>query len=142
MPTFSSTFRGALEAERSIASAQQNVEVIYPDTKAAAVVADSLGPPHGEVELAVAVEVPRGEEDRSLTFFRQGEVLGRLEGAVAVAQQHAEVIGVRGHEVELAVAVEVADRHRPRAGGGAGAAGGLKGAVAVAQAHAYRAAGG
>ena len=39
-------------------------------------------------------------------------LVGGLEGAVAVAQQHAHVAGVGGREVELAVGVEVADRER------------------------------
>src|SRR5262249_19018775 len=67
-----------------------------------------------------------------------GEVDGRLEGAVAVAQQHAHVVAVAvDHgQVLFAVAVQVAGRHRNRAGAGGEVGLRLEGAVAVAQQHA------
>ena len=70
-----------------------------------------------------------------------GEGLLGLEGAVAVAQQHAHgaAVAIGDDEVGLAVAVEVGHRHANvgLAAGGEGLLG-LEGAVAVAQQHAHR----
>src|SRR5262249_18344822 len=67
-----------------------------------------------------------------------GEVLGGLEGAVAVAQQHAyrPARDCRDN-VELAVPVDVRHRHLDRDGGRDEVLGGLEGAVAVAQQHTH-----
>ena len=52
----------------------------------------------------------------------QGEARRQLEGTIPVAQQHAHVATARvgGHQVELAVAVEVARRQGAGAGAGCG----------------------
>src|SRR5439155_2065428 len=87
-------------------------------------------------ELAVAVEVAHGHGLRVRTDVDVG---GGLEGAVAIAQQHAHVTGVGDRQVELAVFVEVADREGLRVGA-AGGQGRLKRAVCVAQEYVHGAA--
>ena len=69
-----------------------------------------------------------------------GVVHRRLEGAVAVAEQHADRARrlVASDDVELAVAVDVADLQRPGVAAGRVAHRGLEGAVAVAEQHADR----
>ena len=67
--------------------------------------------------FAVAVEVRDAQRHRSSA---DREVHRGLEGAVAVAQQHADGVapGVGHGQVELAVAVEVPHRHGARRGPG------------------------
>src|SRR5262249_13172416 len=94
-----------------------------------------------QVELAVAVEVPRGHPARVAQHRRPDDA--SLEGAVAVAQQDGVTAAVRrgagerGGDVELAVAVEVADRPAARIGARDGERGRvdarLEGAIAVAE---------
>src|SRR5439155_9362332 len=66
------------------------------------------------------------------------EILPHPEGAVAVAQEHADAssIKVTGNQVELAVAVDIAARQGARAGTGEEVLLGGEGAVTVAQEHA------
>jgi hypothetical protein len=65
------------------------------------------------------------------------KVPGGPEGARPVAQQHADVIGtIRGRQVEVAVAVEVARRNRRRTRIDGDVGGRLEGPVAGAQQHA------
>src|SRR5262249_27398965 len=85
---------------------------------------------NGEVERAVGVEVAHGDRLRARPVG-QGDAGGRPEGAVAVAAHHAHVAGIGGRDVELAVAVEVADRDGERVGSGGGVHRRLEGAVAV-----------
>ena len=74
----------------------------------------------------------------------EGKVLRGLEGAVAVAEQHAGlalpiagvVVVVDRRQVERAVAVEVRDRKRFGVAPGVKVFGGLEAAVAVTQQHA------
>ena len=63
----------------------------------------------GEIEESVAVEVARGETAR---IGAGGDRLGRAEAAVAIARVERDRANhvVRDREVELLVAVEVADR--------------------------------
>src|SRR5262249_40107469 len=73
---------------------------------------------HGEVQDAVAVEIACEDGVR---FASGGEVAGGLQGAVAVAQQHAHAAGIRevgDGQVRNAIAVEIAYYHgnRTRAG--------------------------
>ena len=89
------------------------------------------------VELAVAVEV--AEAHALGRGARAGRVVDvRLEGAVAVTEQHADRVRrlVADDEVELAVAVDVADGERPGVGAGGVVDGRLEGAVAVTEQHA------
>jgi hypothetical protein len=91
---------GPCRREGAVAVAQQDTDFIVPF--------------HGEVEVAVAVEVSGGQPHRIPARPKAGVVAdGRLEGAVAVAQVNADSI-VRGaghRQVEIAVAVEVRSDH-------------------------------
>src|SRR5262249_22316286 len=89
----------------------------------------------GEVEIAIAVEVPRRHGGR---VDPGGRTLGGLEGAVAVAQQHAHRAGlieaiVDDGEVPLAITVVIPDRQGRRKGTRAVAGGALEGAITVTQ---------
>ena len=99
-------------------------------TRAVAVVGDD------DVGLAIAVEVRHGQ--RRSGYVPTAIGLAGVEGAVAVAQQHAHrvVAVIGGDDVGLAVAVQV--RRPPRTSVAAGGEGllGLERAVAVAQQHA------
>ena len=89
--------------------------------------------------MAVAVEIPDGHRGWTIAG---GIALGGLEGAVAVAQEHAHrAVGkiIRNRQVGVAVAVEIAHRHRIGRMAAVVVDGGLEGAVAVAQQHAHRA---
>src|SRR5204863_3623001 len=66
---------------------------------------------HSEVKLAVGVEIAHDHGPHRTERDAGG---GGLEGAVAIAQEYAQVPDPGGYEVELAVAVEVADRYRQR----------------------------
>src|SRR5262249_39502237 len=57
----------------------------------------------------------------------------------AVAQQHAGAAVVRGHQVELAIAVDIAYRYRGRGAADGCVLFGRKRTVAIAQQYAYRA---
>src|SRR5207249_7023541 len=65
------------------------------------------------IRLAIAIEVVHGDEDRTAAG---AEVLRRLEGPIAVADQHRNGGGpIVGHrQVRFAVAIEVARGHGPR----------------------------
>src|SRR5579871_2790574 len=93
-----------------------------------------------QVEPTVAVEISyrhslEVEESR-------GKALGGLEGAVAIAQQHADrAVSICRHQVELAVAVEVPDRHRESRRTDAVTLRRLECAVAIAQEDSHPAVG-
>src|SRR5262249_38215621 len=89
----------------------------------------------GQVLLAVAVEVPHRHGDRPLP---DAVVDGGGEGAVALAQQHADGAAAEGGsgQVWLAGAVEGAPRHGERPLRHAVVDGAGEGAVALAQQHA------
>src|SRR5205085_1233968 len=67
-----------------------------------------------------------------------GEVPCELEGAIAVAHKHADVVGaeVVAGDVSGCVAVDIRDRHGERILAGGEVGGALEGAIAVAQQHA------
>ena len=76
---------------------------------------------HGQVGDAIGIEIMHGQGTR--TCPRRHEELWRLEGAIAVAQQHRSVArlrwGVNGpivrhRQVRPPIAVEVGHRHRNR----------------------------
>ena len=120
---------GSLEG--AVALTQQ-----HPDLKSVAVEkGDALD---HQVELAVAVDVAQGQGLRREVLAAGRKDQGPRERAVAVAQQHADGVGelLRRHQVELAVAVEVADRDRARGPADGQVDPGPEGAVAVAQQHA------
>src|SRR5438552_1705269 len=100
--------------------------------------------------MAVAVEVPHGHGTGTVPGT---EASPCLEGAVAVAQQHAHrfvnqsqilvlvvVLGAetRDSEVEMAIAIKVPRRHGAGTEPGREVASRLKGTVTVAQQHTYR----
>src|SRR5262249_51132147 len=60
----------------------------------------------GQAEPAITIEIPSDDVDRFVCRVVRGR---RLEGAVAVAQQHRDIARTRGRhsEVEPAVAVEI-----------------------------------
>ena len=70
---------------------------------------------HHEVQLAIAVEVAYGHGDRTRPRTR-AEGLCLLEGSIAVAQEHRDIIEhpVGDYQVGHPIAIEVAhgDRHR------------------------------
>ena len=93
---------------------------------------------HGEVKLAVVVEIAHRHEDRK---GFQGPIYGGLERAIAATQEYGDAAVARGGEagsgqIKLAVAIEVAHRHRNRISPRAVVDGGLKGAASCAQQHA------
>src|SRR5205823_12883021 len=75
-------------------------------------VAGKIG--HGEVDVAVAVEIGGGHGVRD--NLRQ-EQLGQAEGAVAVARQDVHEVGAVAYDGEIlpAVVVEVLNGHRGEA---------------------------
>src|SRR5205823_370478 len=93
----------------------------------------------GDDQVGSAVAVHVGDLHRHRVGG--GQVPGRLEGAVAVAQQHAHTVvpragvgnGVGDDHVRPAVAVDVGRRYVPRLLAGGEVLGGPEGAVAVAQ---------
>src|SRR6516164_1182418 len=99
---------------------------------------------HGEVEHSVVVEVSHGQTKGADSG---GEEVSSLEGAIAVAQQHADtgrsLIGgiVRHGEVQDTVANKVPDHHRPGIPPGGISMRRLETAVAIAQQNAHARAG-
>jgi len=89
-----------------------------------------------EVRAAIAIDVRYCDGVRPCASV---EVLGRLEGAVAVNQQQAHRFapGVGDNEVRPAIAIDVGHHHRDRQHIGVEVLSGLEGAVAVAQQHAH-----
>src|SRR5438132_12236581 len=89
---------------------------------------------HCQVELAISVEITHGHRNR---LRPRAVVDGWTKSAVAVAQQHRDVVRVQvcHDEVRLAVTVEVADGHGPWRRSRAKTDGRLKSAVAIAQEH-------
>src|SRR3989442_988992 len=70
---------------------------------------------YSQIQFAVAVEISRchGTRRASCAVVNCG-----LESAVTVAQQHRDVLPVRGDQVSFAVAVEVTHRYGNRIGSG------------------------
>src|SRR6266436_8525686 len=66
-----------------------------------------------EIGRSVTIEVVHGYENRVIIH---GEILGGLEGAIAVAEQYGDggVKMVGNHQVLLAIAIEIADSHKIR----------------------------
>src|SRR5262249_11745218 len=93
-------------------------------------------PAHGEVLVAVAVEVPHHHR---AGIGADGVVDRSLERAVATVQEYADVVAVIvGHgQVVQAVLIEVPCRHRAGIVAGSVAPGRDEGAVTVPQQHAH-----
>jgi hypothetical protein len=103
--------------EGAVAIAQEDGDIVRPN------VGD------GQIEIAVTVEIPRHQDTHWITII--SDVGGRgadrvepwgLEAAVTVAQQHGDITraSVCDHQVELAIAVEVAADHTDEDGVGSG----------------------
>src|SRR5262249_49656496 len=88
--------------ERAVAVAQQDAQPGRADK--------GSGTHHGEVEDAVVPEIP-GPQVGGVIPDREGAAAP--EGAVAVAEQHADAAFPEGDNVGNAVAVEVADHGLP-----------------------------
>src|SRR5215813_874926 len=86
---------------------------------------------HGEVGSTVAIHVRHHHRGRSTP--RHVAAVGRLEGAIALAQEHTHTPREHHGEVEEAMAVDVAHRHGQGTAPGGEVAGGLERAVAAAQ---------
>src|SRR5438309_5735327 len=84
------------------------------------------------VELPITVEVAHGHGSRTATHR---EVEGRLEGPIAITQQHRDIVGlcVRGRYIELPIAIEVAHGHGSRTTANGEVEGCLEGPIAVAE---------
>src|SRR5262249_18531022 len=97
---------GGLEGTVAVPQKDRDPAEVHQDVVA--------GVRHHEVGFAVAVEIGQSQAE-GLSVRAHGIVNGRLEGAVAVAQQNVDAakIGtadVPGHDIELPVAVDVAYR--------------------------------
>src|SRR4029077_21029089 len=88
-----------------------------------------------QIQLAIAIEVAYGYF-RWIGAHRSG--LGRLEGAIAVAEQHREavVLVVGNRQIELAIAIKIGRDDIPRkaaAGSNIHTSRSLEGSIAVTQ---------
>src|SRR5579863_3554384 len=93
----------------------------------------------GRHQVQVAVEVEVGHSYG--LGVRAGAVFDRrLESAVTIAEEHADVggIGIGGNQIQVAVMVEVPDRDEGGARAGGVAYFRLERAVALAEEHDYR----
>ena len=87
---------------------------------------------HRQIGFAVPVGVPHRHEVRT----RAGGIEHRrLEGAVAIAQEHVDAARVRHRQIGFAVSIEVSHRHGGRTRAGGIVHWRLEGAVAIAQEH-------
>ena len=88
--------RDVRRRKTAVAVAQQHVGV----ARAAVAVQVRVGVRrHAEIEQPVAVEVAHGHGLRVLTIAK-ADAAGRLEGAVAVAQEDAHIVGIGGRQVD------------------------------------------
>ena len=115
--------------ESAIAFAQE-----HRDTAVSVVVLECSFVGHGEVGFPVAVEIAHCHVRR---IQSRGVTDGGLEAAIAVAQQHRDVVRVivRHGDVRLAVAIKIAQRQGHRTRSHFVVYRRLEGAIALAQQH-------